>query len=375
MPEASAESLLEGIRAWVEIESQTADVGGVNLMMSRCAEEFEAAGGIVTRIPGQPGFGDHLSIRSPWGGHGSNRGVLILCHLDTVHPKGTLAAELPYRVEGDRAYGPGIYDMKGGAYLALAAFRAITAAGRTTPLPLHFLYTADEEVGSPTSRALIEQAASEAKYVLVDEPARDGGLIVTARKGVGRYQIAVTGRPAHSGGRHRDGRNAILELARHIIDIEAKTDYATGVTFNIGTVAGGTAENVVPAKARASIDVRVRTLAQAAEVDRWLTSIKPYDPDCTVTLTGKLNRPPYEKNAGVAALYEHARKLAAEIGFDLIDTTTGGGSDGNFTADMVPTLDGLGVDGEGAHTLDEYIYVSSIMPRLKLQQRLYETLE
>jgi glutamate carboxypeptidase len=375
--EMTADAMLAGIRTWVEIESQTADVAGVNQVMSQCAADYEAAGAIVSRIPGRDGYGDHLSIRSPWGGSGSNRGILVLCHLDTVHPKGTLADDLPFRVEGDRAYGPGIYDMKGGAYLTLAAFRSIAAAGTPTPLPLHILIVSDEEVGSPTSRPLIEAAAREAKYVLVTEPARDGGRIVTARKGVGRYDIGVTGRPAHSGGRHQDGRSAIVELARQIIAIEDRTDYKTGITFNIGTVSGGTAENVVPAKATASIDVRVRTLEQATEIERWLMTLQPHNPDCKIEVRGALNRPPYEKNDGVSSLFAHARRIAAEdgIGIDLVDVTSGGGSDGNFTAKTVPTLDGLGIDGDGAHTLHEHMLVSALVPRMRLQKRLLETLE
>ena len=370
----TADAMLAGIRSWVEIESKSEDVDGVNRMMSKAAADYAAAGALVTRIPGEPGFGDHLSIRSPWGGRGSNRGILVLCHLDTVHPKGTIASDLPYRVEGDCAYGPGIYDMKGGAYLALAAFRAIKASGAQTPLPLHFLYVSDEEVGSTTSRPHIEAAAREAKYVLVTEPARDGGRIVTARKGVGRYDMHVTGRPAHSGARHEAGRSAVLELARQIIDIENKTDYKTGITFNIGMITGGTADNVVPAKAHATIDCRVMTIAQSEAVEQMLFALKPYNPDCRISVTGQLNRPPYEKNPGVASLFTTAHALAAEIGFELIDMATGGGSDGNFTAATVPTLDGLGVDGHGAHTLDEHLLISSLVPRMRLQKRLFETL-
>ena len=374
--EMTAEEILAGIRGWVEIESQTADVAGVNQVMDRCAAEYEAAGAIVTRIPGKPGYADHLSIRSPWGGEtGSNRGILVLCHLDTVHPKGTLARDLPFRVEGDRAYGPGIYDMKGGAYLALAAFRAIARAGTRTPLPLHFLYVSDEEVGSLTSREHIEAAAREAKYVLVTEPARDGGKIVSARKGVGRYDIIVHGRPAHAGARHADGRSAVVELARQILDIENRTNYETGLTFNVGMIEGGTADNVVPARASATIDMRVRSIEQASQAERWLLGLKPYNPDCRIEVTGGLNRPPYEKNAGVAQLLRHAQALAAEIGFELADMATGGGSDGNFTAHTVPTLDGLGVDGHGAHTLEEHLLVSSLVPRMRLQRRLFETLQ
>ena len=373
MADVTAADILAGIRAWTEIESQTADVVGVNALMTRAAEEYSGIGARVARIAGQGGFGDHLDIRSAWGGDGPY--ILVLCHLDTVHPRGTLAGPLPFRVVGDRAYGPGIYDMKGGAYLALAAMREMAAKGIPNSLPIRVLIVSDEEVGSVTSRPLIEAAGASAKYVLVTEPARDGGKIVTARKGVGRYEIHATGRPAHSGSRHGDGRSAIREIARHVLAIEDRTDYARGITFNIGQISGGTADNVVPSECRASIDMRVLTVEDAAEMERFLFGLKPHDPDVRLTVTGRLNRPPFEKNAGVAMLYERARLLADEIGFSLVDTATGGGSDGNFIADRVPTLDGLGVDGDGAHTLDEHLYVSSLVPRMRLLQRLFETLD
>lgn len=371
MQTPSAAEILRGIQSWVEIESQTADRDGVNAVMSRAAADWQAAGASVERIPGTAGRGDHLVVSSRWGGSGP--GVLVLCHLDTVHPKGTVR-DLPIRVDGDRAYGPGIYDMKGGAYLALAAYRQIAAAGRTTPLPIRLIYASDEEVGSPTSRALIERLADNAKYVLVVEPARDGGKVVTARKGVARYQISAEGRPAHSGGRHQDGRSAILEIARHVVDIEGLTDYQRGLTFNIGQIKGGTADNTVPQFCTASIDMRVRTMADAEAMERHLRTLKPYNSDVRIAVTGGLNRPPYEKNAGVAALFAHARSVAAGIGIELAETSSGGGSDGNFTAPKVPTLDGLGVDGNGAHTLDEHLLISSLVPRTALLQRLMETL-
>jgi glutamate carboxypeptidase len=368
-PDASV--LLAGITTWVEIESHTADIPGVNRLMDRVATGFRQAGARVERIAGTGGTGDHLAIAAPWGGNGP--GVLVLCHLDTVHPKGTLA-HFPFRVEGDRAFGPGIYDMKGGAYLAYAAYRSLAEAGGTTPLPLRFLYTSDEEIGSPTSRALIEAYAANAKYVLVTEPARDGGKIVTSRKGVARFTIDVEGRPAHSGSRHEDGRSAILEMARQIIDIEAMTDYARGVTINVGRIEGGTAENVVPAHCRATIDLRVPTVADANDITGRLRALEPYNRDVRIRVSGALNRPPFEKNAGVARLYELAQGLARELGFDLGDAYSGGGSDANFTAHKVPTLDGLGVDGHGAHTLEEHLLISSLVPRFLLQRRLMETL-
>ncbi len=365
--------MLDGIRSWVEIESQTADIDGVNRMMTKAAEDFSAAGGKVERIPGRDGRGDHVLVASPWAGN--RPGVLVLCHLDTVHPKGTLASDLPFRIDGDRAYGPGIADMKAGAYAAYTAFREIMASGRETPLPIRLLYTSDEEVGSPTSRRLIEDQADLAKFVLVTEPARDGGKIVTGRKGVGRYEITAHGRPAHAGAYHQAGRSAILEIARHVVAIEGLTDYARGLTLNIGQISGGTADNVVPARATAAVDMRVANAADGAAMDVFFNQLKSYNPDVRLDVTGGMNRPPYEMNAGVQALFDHAQKLAAEIGFELVGMTTGGGSDGNFTAHKVPTLDGLGVYGHGPHTLEEHIFVSSIVQRKDLQKRLMQTLQ
>ena len=363
--------MLAGIRQWVEIESHTADASGVNRVMDVCADGWAKAGAKVERIKGRDGFGDHLSVASPWGG--DQPGILVLCHLDTVHPRGTIKG-LPFRVDGDKVFGPGIYDMKGGAYLAFAAFQAITRAGKTTPLPLRFLYTSDEEVGSPTSREVIVARAKNAKYVLVTEPARDGGRIVTSRKGVARFVLKAHGRPSHAGARHQDGRSAILEVARHVIDIEAMTDHKRGVTFNVGTIAGGTAENVVPAFCEVSIDMRVKTVADAEAFEAHFRGLKPYNPDVSVQVTGGLNRPPYEMSPAGAKLYAHAQKVASGIGIDLVGVATGGGSDGNFTAPLVATLDGLGIDGDGAHTLHEHMLVSALEPRMNLQKRLFETL-
>jgi glutamate carboxypeptidase len=367
----STADLLDGIRAWVEIETPTGQLDGLDRQMSLVAAQFSAAGARVSRIPGRDGHGDHLSIESRWG---TGPGVLVLCHLDTVHPVGTLTRDLPFRVEGDRAYGPGICDMKGGAFAAFAAFREVSMSRDPGPLPVRFLVTSDEEVGSPTSRALIEQAGEQAKYVLVTEAARDGGKIVIARKGVGRYVLTAHGRPSHAGARHQDGRSAILELARQIVRIEGMTDYQRGITFNVGQIFGGTADNVVPAKAIAHIDMRVMTIADAGAMDTALRTLKAHDPDIRLEVEGGLNRPPYEKNDAVARLFDHAKRLAAEIDIDLVGVATGGGSDGNFTAHKVATLDGLGVDGHGAHTLEEHIFVSSIRPRTTLLKRLMQTL-
>jgi len=373
-PQIDAEEILAGILRWVSVESPSNDGGAVNGMVDMVERDFQPLGMHIERTPGRDGFGDILSCRTPWGGDGP--GILVLSHLDTVHPHGTIDGPLTIRREGDRVYGPGIYDMKGGAHLGFYALRHLVRAGRTTPLPVTFMFVPEEEVGSPTSREAIERAAREHKYALVLEPAREGGKIVTARRGSARYVMTVKGIPAHSGLRHQDGRNAIKEMAQQILRIEALTDYDRNLTLNVGLVSGGTGVNVVPAHCEVEFDIRVPTPEVAEEICATVEALEPVDPDCELKISGGMNRPPYEKDAGIEALYQHARVLAAEIGFDLEDMKTGGGSDGNFTAALgIPTLDGLGVDGHGAHQLDEHMYYSSLEPRTKLLVRLLETLE
>jgi glutamate carboxypeptidase len=366
----TAPEILDGLREWVETESHTSDLTGVNRMLDLAASGYGRAGARVERIAGRDGYGDHLLITSAWGGDGP--GVLVLCHLDTVHPKGTLA-QFPMRVDGDRAYGPGIYDMKGGAYLALRAFAALGAAGGG-PLPVRLLITSDEEIGSRTSRALIEAEGVRAAHVLVTEPARDGGRIVTGRKGTGRYKVHVRGRPAHSGSRPQDGRSAIAEMARQILVLDGLNEPAAGVSVNIGLIRGGTAANTVPEHCTAEVDLRIATNADAERMEARIKGLVPHDPEITVRVEGQINRPPFVKTAAIAGLLEHARGLAARIGFALEDVHTGGGSDGNFLADRLPVLDGLGVDGAGAHTLEEHLLISSLVPRMRLLHDLMATL-
>ncbi len=365
-------AMLAEIRGWVEIESPTLDSIAVNRMVDHVEQSYAATGARLERIAGRDGFGDHLIARSAWGQ--ANRGILILSHLDTVHPLGFLD-RLPFRVDGDIAYGPGIYDMKAGAFMAFHAFREMDRLGSGGTLPVTHLYVSEEEVGSPTSREIIEAEARNAKYVLVTEPAREGGKIVTARKGAARFEIHVKGQPAHSGSRHQDGRSAVRELARQILAIEGLTDYEKGITTNVGVIGGGTRANVVPEDAYALVDMRVSTPAQADEMVAKVLALQSHEDGITVTITGGLNRPPYEKDERITGLFEHARGLAAEIGYTLEDLKTGGGSDGNFTAALAPTLDGLGVDGRGGHTHYEQINISSIAPRSTLLYRLFETLQ
>ena len=373
-PRIDADEILEGILEWVRIESPSHDAAAVNRMVDEVESRMRPLTPRVERTPGRGGYGDLLTARSPWGGEGP--GILVLSHVDTVHPIGTIDETLPVRREGDRVYGPGIYDMKGGAFLAWYAFRHLVRSGRETPLPITFLFVPEEEVGSPTSRAAIERAARANRYVLVTEPARDGGRIVTARKGVALFELTARGRPSHAGVRHEAGRSAIKEMARQILFLEGLTDYERGVTVNVGVIAGGTGANVVPAECRVQVDVRVPTPEAGEEMCAKVLGLASFDPDVEVEAAGGMNRPPYGKDAAIEALFEHAKGLAAEIGFDLGDVETGGGSDGNFTAALgVPTLDGLGVDGDGAHSHGEHLYRSSLEQRARLLLRLFETLE
>ncbi|GAC1623501.1 MAG: M20 family metallopeptidase [Bradyrhizobium sp.] len=364
-------TILDGIRRWVEIETPTEAPDQVNRLATMVAEGYRDLPAGIERIAGHSGCGDHIVARSSWGQEAP--GILVLSHLDTVHPLGFIG-RLPFRVEGDIAFGPGIYDMKGGAYLAYHAFAQLCASPERSPLGVTQLYVSDEEIGSPTSRALIEAEGRKAKYVLVTEPAREGGKIVTGRKGVARFEIFVKGVPSHAGTRPEDGRSAIRELGHIIQALEAMNDLKRGVTVNVGVVRGGTKPNVIPEEAYAEVDMRVPSIADADELVPKILNLKSRSEGVSVKVTGGMNRPPYEKGNAGAALYEHAKTLAAEIGFDLVDTTTGGGSDGNFTAAHTATLDGLGVDGKGAHTHYEQIYIPSIEPRARLLYRLYQTL-
>jgi glutamate carboxypeptidase len=365
--------LIAGIQSWVDIESPTSDTAAVNRMVDRVQADAAALPIVVERTAGTGGRGDILTLRTR--DAGDRPGILILSHLDTVHPIGMLAGPLRFRRDGDKLYGPGIYDMKGGAYLAFAAFAAV-ASGNSARLPVSFLLTPDEEIGSVTSRDAIEAEAKRARFVLVTEPARDGGKIVTARKGVGRFELTTTGVPAHSGSRHQDGHSAIKEMARQVLAIEGMTDYARGVTTTVGMINGGTAPNVIPQYCHITADLRVREVKTGEEFESKILSLQPADKDVKLTITGGMNRPPFEKTPEIEALLRQAQTVGRAFGLDVKDTEmTGGGSDGNFTAALgVPTLDGLGIDGEGAHTEWEHAYISSIVPRAKLMQGLLETL-
>src|SRR5664279_38965 len=256
-------AILDGIRRWVEIETPTEAPAQVNRLADMVADGYRDLPATIERVAGHSGCGDHLAVRSSWGQDAP--GVLVLSHLDTVHPMGFIE-RLPFRIDSDSAFGPGIYDMKGGAYLAHHAFRQLCLSGERSPLGITQLFSSDEEIGSPTSRALIEAEGRKAKYVLVTEPARDGGKIVTGRKGVGRFEVFVKGVPAHAGTRPEDGRSAIRELANIIQTLEAMNDLKRGVTVNVGVIRGGTRPNVIAEEAYAEVDMRVPSIADADDL-------------------------------------------------------------------------------------------------------------
>lgn len=367
MTDFDTQAILAHLRRWVELESPSDVPASVNAMQDMIAADYAALPVDVERVAGSHGCGDHLVVRSRWGRQAP--GILVLSHADTVHPIGFLKTRLPFRIEGDSAFGPGIYDMKGGVCLAFHAIRAIAAAGGS-PLGITHLIVSDEEIGSPSSRPLIEALGSQAKYVLVTEPARDGGKIVVGRKSTGDFLLRVHGRASHAGTRPEAGRSAIRELAHQILKLEALNDPATGVSVTVGVVRGGTRPNVVPEFAEAEIDIRAPTVASAERMVATIKALQPVTPDVRLEIEGGVNRPPFEQTPAGRALFAHARGVAAGIGIDLVGVVTGGGSDGNFTAATTPTLDGLGIDGAGAHTDHEHALISSIAPRARLLERL-----
>ena len=376
--EADTEAILDAVSRIAAIESPTSHPAGVDAVLDVIAGWFEGTGASFERLKIRDGFGDLLKVRTATAGGGTpSGGILVLSHVDTVHPVGTLGGPLPLRRDGDRLYGPGVYDMKGGLALAVAAFRRIARARIATPLPITFMFTPDEEVGSVASRQHIEAEAARHKYVLVTEPKRNGGRIVTSRKGTGRFQIEAHGRPAHAGAAHDKGRSAIRAMASIILEIEGFTDYDRGITTNVGLVSGGTGVNVIPEHCRINADMRVLDLASARELEARFHRLRSPDPDVEITVTGGMTRPPFERGPHIDLLFDKAAAVAATLGIALESAPrTGGGSDGNFTAVMgLPTLDGLGVDGDGAHTHQEHLLVSSIEPGTRLFQRLFETLE
>jgi glutamate carboxypeptidase len=367
----TSERLLEELAGWVKLETPTTDPIAVNRLMDIAEAELTAAGAATTRIAGRNGFGDNLIARTP----GKGKPVLVAGHLDTVWSVGTLDG-MPYQVNGGKAHGPGIYDMKAGSFLAFHAVRSILQQRVRTRRPIVLLLTPDEEVGSPTSRGWIEREAEQASCVLIPEPAGQGGACVTARKGVGRFVMRVEGRGAHSGGNFQDGASAVVELARQIVRIHEMVDLDRGITLNAAPVWGGSRPNVISPDAGCEIDLRVNSVADGAHMERLLLETTALTPGCRVVVEGGMNRPPFAENPGILALYDMARGIAETVGVALPRQHRGGGSDGNFTAAMgVPTLDGLGCPGSGAHASHEHILWQQLAPRAALMAGLLEELD
>ena len=366
-------AILELTRQLVERETPSREAARLHALAEFTGTLFQEIGAEVTLFL-EPGYGAHLRVRFGAGDTANAEQVLVLGHLDTVWPVGTLQ-RLPFRVTDEgTAYGPGIFDMKSSIACLLEALRAIQSQGLVMRHPLTILLTCDEEIGSQTSRHLIEEEARRSIGALVLEPPISGGIVKTGRKGIGVYNLRAYGRAAHAGLDPSKGINAIVELAHQVQRLAALNDYERGLTVNVGVIHGGTTTNVVPAEAMAEIDMRFWTEADGQRLEAALQQLQPVLPDAKLELTGAINRPPMPRSPQNVALFEHARALAAEIGFELRDGVVGGGSDGNFTAALgVPTLDGLGVDGAGAHADHEHILINDIPRRATLLTRLLQT--
>ncbi len=349
------------LRQLVELESPSEDRDLVNADM-RLVEEVASSFGGASKLHKQSDFGDLLEVRFGSAGEGGKQ-VLLLGHLDTVWPANTLKT-MPWREGEERFWGPGVLDMKAGVAMALTALKVLKQMGLEPSCTL--LLNSEEEVGSPVSRTVTERAAMESSAVFVLEPAQ-GLAYKTSRKGVANYVLEVEGVAAHSGVDFERGHSAVLELARQVETVSKFTDLARKRTVNCGIFTGGTRSNVIPAQARAEIDVRVATAEDAEAVDRLFRELRVHDEHCRLTVTGGMNRPPMERTGGTVALFEKARGFAAEMGFELTEAATGGGSDGNFTAALgVPTLDGMGAVGEGAHAAHEHVAIEHLVPRTAL---------
>ena len=362
-------------RSLCEVESPSGDGEGSAAAVSLLVRAAESVTGdaAVERIAAPGGYGEHFILRA-FDDRPGERPLLLLGHTDTVHPRGTLAAR-PWRETEGRIHAPGVYDMKAACAVALYAMRACADAGLRPRRPVVLLLTCDEESGSFSGRELVERESKRAECVLVLEPPAPGGRAKTARKGTGLFKLEVEGRASHAGLEPEKGVNAILELARQIERVSALAKPELGTTINVGTVSGGTHANVVPAEARAEIDVRFSTTAEARRVEEAVRGLASFDDRARLHVSGGINRPPMERTAAVAALFEKARRVAASLDFELGETGVGGASDGNFAAACGATvLDGLGVDGDGAHAEHEHIRADAVVRRGALLAALIASL-
>ena len=349
-------------RALVESESPSGDEAGSKAVVSLLA----AAAAGISRVPAvervaSEDYGEHLRVTAF--GDSREKPIVILGHTDTVHPRGSLK-QRPWRVEGNRAYGPGVFDMKANCALAIEVVRACVATGLTPKRPLVLLLTCDEETGSRTGKQLVEAEARRAHAVLVLEPPGNGGRAKTGRKGTGIFTIEARGRAAHAGLEPEKGASAILELSRQTERLHSFNETSGGISINVGVLNGGTLSNVVAAEARAEIDVRFSTAEEAARVENEIFNLRPYDDRVQLIVTGGINRPPMERNERVLGLYAKAKELAHQLNFELGEIQVGGASDGNFAAAAgAAVLDGLGIVGDGAHAIHEHIIVDDIPRR------------
>jgi len=366
-----APQMTASVREMVIRESPTRDKAACDSFCAHLAEEFRSLGGEI-RIHRQRTAGDHLQV-SFAGGHG-RKPVLLLGHYDTVYDLGTLET-MPWREEKGQLYGPGVFDMKAGIVQMMFALWALRETAGGLPRPVKVLLVSDEEEGSATSRAITEKLAKPCAAVLVCEPSGPGGALKTARKGVGAFTVKVIGRAAHSGLDFEKGHSAILELAHQIQAIARMTDTKRGITMNVGIIRGGTRNNVVAAEASAEMDLRIVQKSDGAEMERRVRRLRAVNPHCQLKIEGGINRPPLERTKHVAALFELARGIARELGFELREVAVGGGSDGNFTAGIgVPTLDGLGAVGDGAHAVHEHVIAAELPARAALLAGLIQAI-
>lgn len=356
------DDLIDAIREIVDIESPSHDAVRSRQVVDLVERRFQEVGVPLETDRIECDDGDHLIVRAfP----GSGPVTVLLGHTDTVHPVGTHELN-PTRIDGDRFYGCGIFDMKANIVVMFEAFRLMAAQGMRPHGPVTVVLSCDEEVGSHSGREFVEREARGATRCLVLEPSADGA-VKTGRKGTGWYALKARGIPAHAGLEPEKGANAVVEIARHIETISALADPSVGTTVNVCTIKGGTTSNVIPEHCECEIDVRFTTASEAERVDAALRRIGNLDPRITVELSGDINRPPMERSPEVIGLYETARSLATSFGYDLAETQVGGASDGNFVAALgIPVLDGLGIKGAGAHTLDEHILVSDVANRATL---------
>lgn len=368
----SESQMLEGIMEWAGTETPSNRPDLVDGLMRHVGGQFESIGAAVTFSRPEPNEG--LVLRAAFNEGRPGPRIMLLGHLDTVHPVGSKDTVLKLRVEGDKLYGPGVFDMKGGIYLAYHALERMTAVGILPPVPITVLLVPDEERGSPASRATIEAEALAHDVVLVPEPARQG-FAVTGRFAFARYQLTTTGLPAHAGADNNKGRSAIRAMAQLIETVESATDMSKLVSYSVGVVQGGEFDNVVPIQCHAKVLAVASSDELLAEVHGFLGGLLSPAPEVTLTITRGPERPLFKPHAGTMAVYEVARQVAEEIGFVLPHRQAGGGSDGNFTGALeIPTLDGIGVMGDGPHTHGEHLLISSLMPRVRMMAGLIQRL-